>query len=369
MMSAILYTLCMYVCMYTFHEPVFPISGLCTHSNGSIALGETLHRTALRPNGTKAIDLCFVVSGTRSMSGLHRWLQVAVPYLEESLTGRGIGSANTPNRYCLVSFGGRFNLLTGTFVRVQGEIFFPARSFVDARRQLRRNGDVADGYEALEFTIRNAPFREDPNIPKAIILVSDMGRSVLATKTNLTRNSIASLLREHNVILDTVVSVEMRVSNPLETVLGLNALQPAQNFSLASVLRPDGGFELVTGTTGSVFFTSSAGQTIHDYVILALVLGGSSWPIELLSEVDENIQASFAEAFIATHGFSSLELVEVCERCVCTNQREDVHLQCEYPPNQELCRCLINRTATEVLPYMQGHACYFAKLHYLQVTL
>ena len=320
----------MNILLYEFY------AGECTYGGEEIPVGESLYRISQKIDGTKAVDMCFAVSAARSMKGSQRWLQIAVPFINGELKRQGIGNGSEPNRYCLVQFGGRGRFLTGMFLLVDRNIFFPVERFVDARRQLLRNGDVADGYEAVEFTIENTPFREDPNIAKLIILVTDMGRSVLATKRNLTREVMFTLLQEHNTQLDTVIAADMELTdNSRELVLGVNG------FTKASVLRPNGGFEQ---RTGSVFYTSSAGQTVHDYITLALVMDGSAWPIELLSEEDINVLTAFSRAYVSARGLRSTEMIQVCERCVCT----DHGLECTEATNQEQCRCQLNGSVMKV---------------------
>ena len=316
-------------------------SGKCTLDNTSIPLGQTIYRTATTLNGSKAVDICFVVSAARSMSGAQRWLQIAVPIIEEQLTLAGVGDeSSSRNRYCLVQFGGRGRSLTAKFLPVDDQTFFPADAFVRARRKLSRRGDVADGYEALEFTARNAPFRRDELVAKILILVTNMGRSVLSTKTNLTRESIFQVLHSEHVTLDTVISATMELNGTAqEKVLGLNKLEKA------IVVRPDGNFRFVNG---DVLFTSSAGQTIHDYVTLSLQMGGLSFPINLLAEENPYVLMSFVKAFIAVHKLTALRRVHICQQCTCRQKGEDTELECEQATNQELCNCLTNGSAIEV---------------------
>ena len=316
-------------------------SGKCTLDNTSIPLGQTIYRTATILNGSKAVDICFVVSAARSMTGAQRWLQIAVPIIEDQLKQAGVGNESSGrNRYCLVQFGGRGQSLTAKFLPVDGQTFFPSNTFVRARRQLSRRGDVADGYEALEFTARNAPFRRDKLVAKILILVTNMGRSVLSTKTNLTRESVYQVLHSEHVILDTVISATMELNGTArEKVLGLNKLEKA------IVVRPDGNFQFVNG---NVLFTSSAGQTIHDYVALSLQMGGLSFPINLLAEEDPYVLMSFGKAFIAAHKLTALRRVHICQQCTCKQKGEDTKLECEQATNQELCNCLANGSAIEV---------------------
>ena len=296
--------------------------------------------------GTEAVDLCLVVSTVSSMSESHVWLQTAVPVLDGHLLTLGIGTGpQTKNRYCLVMFGG--NSVT-RFIQVNGQIFFSYNSFFQARRQLSRisgTGTVADGYEAIEFAVNNAPFREDANVAKFIVLVTDSERTRPPVRPDLTREVMYQMLYTHDIILDTVVSISLQLAadHTNRTVLGYHG------YHEASVLESDGGYEM--SKNQSVLFSQVAGQTIADYVTLSLALGRSSWPLGLLDDADYNTILSFANAFTHAHGLHPALPVEVCERCECG---EGGRITCQEPEDQELCRCLISATPHEVCPKPPG---------------
>lgn len=288
-------------------------------------------------HGTEAVDLCLVVSTISSMSSSQLWLQIAVPVLDGHLLTLGIGNGQLKNRYCLVAFGG--NSAT-RFIAVNGDTFFPYNQFFQARRQLGRStGTTSDGYEAIDFAINNAPFRDHPNVAKVIVLVTNSDRTRPASRTDLTRDVMLQSLYSRNIAMDTVVSISLQLSDEREsTVLGFHG------YRKASILRPDGGYEM--STNQSVQFTHAAGQTISDYVALSLALESSSWPLSLLDNEDYNTILSFANAFANVHGLFPALPVEVCEECSCG---EGPVLSCKQPPDQELCRCLVNQTHSEVL--------------------
>lgn len=298
--------------------------------------------------GTKAVDMCFVVSAASTMASSQLWLQTAVPVMEDKLTTMGIGRA-TPNRYCLVQFGGRGRYLTGRFLNVDGNKFFSADDFFRARRQLRKVGDVADGYEAVEFLLQRAPFRSDPMIAKSVILASNMGRSVLAI-ANITRESLFNLLIEAGVVLDTVVDVQFSVQEEGATqiVLGLHDVEKV------SIVEPNERFRIVE--SHNIRYSSNQGSTVHDYVTLALATGGSSWPISLLAQSNYSVLVSFVQAYISAHGLERTSSQDVCQRCTCvdgdtvmTGGTESCEEQvCEEHEDHELCSCLISRPPLEV---------------------
>lgn len=305
----------------------------------SLSIGQSLFHTAEIMNGTEAVDVCLLVSAASTMSNSHRWLQIMVPVLDGQLLTLGIGTGEQKNRYCLVMFGGHGNYVMARFLRVDGRIFFPFQHFAYARRQLKRTGSVADGYEAIKFTVENAPFRESQNVAKIILLVTDKERNVLPSQTNLTREEVLQLLYSHSIVMDTIVSIrlEMEGGSSTRDILGLHG------YNQASLVLPQGGFEISSNQT--VLFTQAAGQTITDYVALSLALRSSSWSLDLLDNEDYNTLLSFANAFTSVHSILPAAPIEVCEKCRC---RVGPELVCEQPVDQDQCRCLTQRTEMEV---------------------
>ena len=305
------------------------------HDSNPLRIGESVFRTAQVMHGLEAVDVCLVVSASSSMTSSHLWLQIAVPVLDGYLLTLGIGTGELKNRYCLVTFGGQGMT---KFLRVSGQIFFPFHQFVYARRQLRRLGNSADGYEATEFTVLNAPFREHPNVAKIIILVTDTERTRPTSREDLTRGSILQMLYSHDIVMDTIVSVTLQLAEQRDgTVLGYHG------YHKASILLPDGGYEMTHNE--SLLFTQAAGETISDYVALSLALGSSSWPLGLLNNEDYSTLLSFAKAFTNAHKLFPALPIEVCQKCLCGFNLE---VSCDPPEDQEQCRCLMEQTPDEV---------------------
>lgn len=305
-------------------------------NSNPLRIGESVFRNTEILHGMEAVDLCLVVLDSGSMASSQVWLQIAVPVLNEHLLTLGIGTGEQKNRYCLVMFGGSF---TTRFIRVNEQIFFPYHQFFHARRQLSKTGNSSsDGYEAVEFTVNNAPFRNNPNVAKAIILVTNTERTQSPHRMNLTRDSLLQLLYLNNIMMDTVVSISLQLAGQGDrTVLGFHGYREA------SILRPDGRYEM--SQNQSVLFTEAAGETINDYVALSIALKSSSWPLGLLDNGDYLTLLSFANAFTNVHNLFPALPVEVCEQCRC---QQDLVLSCEQPKNQEMCTCRINRTSSEV---------------------
>ena len=307
--------------------------------NETLRAGESLYRIAEVANGTEAVDVCLVVSAVASMTNSHRWLQIMVPVLDGHLLTLGIGTGERKNRYCLVMFGGERSASNARFLRVDGQIFFAFQQFAYARRQLRRIGTVADGYEAIKFTALNAPFRESPGVWKMILLVTDRGRDVLASEVNLTRTAVLHEVYFRNIVLDSIVSIrlELQGASITDYILGFHG------YDKASLILPRGSYEISSNHT--ILFSYTKGQTLTDYVALSLAGNGSSWCLGILNREDYNTLVSFANIFTAVHSISPGVSWEVCEHCQCG---QDMQLVCEQPSNQTLCSCLTERDEANV---------------------
>lgn len=309
------------------------------------------YRLLQQSSGAAAMDITLVVSSTWGNRDYQRWLQIAVPYLENRLTSLGIGSnQSTQNRYCLVRFGGRGSYLSTKFLLVNDQVFFQADSFVHARRQLRRTGISADGYQALDFVLNSAPFRTQSNVSKMVLFVSNSERSVLSTHRNITRETIEALLRSNRVLFDAVVAADMTLVSTTEgsdsqrtPVVGLTGdgegVIAGEEFS----------FSLLNGRA---VVTSNQEGIIRDYVNLTLDVGGFVWSLDLLATENITLIKSFLGAMITQHELHALQVEEVCERCWCVNVDQDGRCvgekRCEIDVDQELCSCLLLRSPSDV---------------------
>ena len=182
------------------------------------------------------------------------------------------------NRYCLVGYGGVLENQTGHFRPVDGQPCFFASDFPRAQSQLQTLGIEEDGYEAIQFALDNAPFRESPFIAKNIILITDEGRTVIKEGENITRELIQAELKvylqkihvemkNHNIILiylkardillNVVVLADYEVVNQTEeVVIGVDSK------GLSYLLRPEGKFAT---TNDTVVITGVGIRNIIDY--------------------------------------------------------------------------------------------------------
>lgn len=134
----------------------------------------------------------------------------------------------------------------------------PLPLFLPSSAQLINAGLYEDGYEAIDFALKNVPFRESPFIAKNIILITDEGRYVIPEGENLTRSSIQTALEENNILLNVVVMADYQLTKePDRIVLGVDAS------GVSYVLEPNGQFSTRTAEDDGVEITKVWIQQPH----------------------------------------------------------------------------------------------------------
>ena len=321
--------------MHNVFHTIFSIFPVCVTPNGSLPIGAIQYRTDAVWSGMKAMDICFVVSATPSMQS-SLWLQLLVPIIEDSLVKRNIGTNGTANRYCLAMFAGSGSYTLSSYLMVNSQVFFSSTSFPTARRQLPKDREAGDGYEAISYVVRTAPFRNDTFIGRSVVLVTDTGRNA-SLRSNLTWEGMYQMLVGNQVFFDAIVSSQLYLnSSPRLTVLGSNGTQRA------FVLLPNGGFQVVTG---QVAFNSTQGAVPQDYITLAMAVGGSVWSISLFRREDLLIMRSSVEAYVASHSVSPVQSLRLCLQCICSVGGV---MSCVSHSNQTLCLCLARSNPQQV---------------------
>lgn len=305
-----------------------------------------------------AVDVVVVTSVARDSHEYHLWLQVAIPSLDIQLKNLGMGTtAAMPNRYAVLQFDGDLGAPATRFVRVDDAIFFPLVDFVHARRQLVRNGRVADGYQAIDFALRHAPFRTVSDVGKMVFFVGNVERVPL--DASITKATVQSLLRERGVFFGAVVAANMSVvqetaSEPPHQVpvIGLTSHNQGVNTKV--------GFSYATVAGPSIVASEEAGL-VRDYVNMTLDYGSAVGDLRILALHDDTVIQSFIGAMVVQSGIQSGVREEVCQQCRCEGLREEEVVDeeggerevvclatvCEAATDQELCNCLVQRSPAE----------------------
>ena len=315
----------------------FCCSVLC---EGRYKKGTTINRTRTDFIQPIAVEVVFVLDETSSMEPGHELTTNVVQELDERLVARGIGSSsNFPNRYALIGFGQR---------RAVPQLFFPHHyrsetsllDFLTAqefRGVARRNlyvdpqGDTEDGYLALNYVFSHLPAlrRNDTRVAVQIVLLTNEDRDTVEPEgESLNRATMRRWLRRNNAFLNVLVDNELAYGSSL--AYGgdnANTYVAAGNGNIRREISP------VSVRTGF-------GSTKHDYVDLALAVGGTTWNIGFLRQ--SNHQASFRSSFIDSMVRQAVSYGQECQLCVCTDDGGAGEMQCRRQPHQPLCKCEAN---------------------------
>ena len=270
----------------------------------------------------RAVDVLFVVDESGGMSDVHAWIQVAISDLETHLVRVGIGSSSTRNFYGLVGFGRGSSTPNGhlghTLTLGDGRTMYPFLEFQRVAALLKADvdGDIHDGYEAIEHAIRNAQLRNADSIVRIMILVTDHDRDETREGRGFDRRSTQYLLRSNNFAFH-VIAEQFAMAPEWRTAFGVNGSSWAflKNDDLSGVVA------VPNGRIGWVY-----GNTFTDYTMLGLTkqLDGSAWNIDF-TRPGGNSTASFTRAFVEVVAYKAVS-AEISE---CTLQEEVGNFQCD----------------------------------------
>ena len=237
-----------------------------------------------------AVDLMFIMDESGSMDGEHEWLGNMVTYLDSEL----IAAGRINNNYALVGFaagisdGGPM----GHRHLVGGHDWGTAEELSATTAELVTSGAWEDGWEAINFGLKNYYFHDDASIN--MILVTDEDRDNLDSQ--LTYDKMLNALNDDNVMLNVVVDCGFRDGTGAPA-LGVDA------YGNAYVADGLGGYTLSPGGVG----VSPYYNTDTCYVDLAWATGGAAWDINQLRR-----GGLLAESFTTT--FVNVKVSEI----VCT---------------------------------------------------
>tara|TARA_Y100000310_G_scaffold341375_1_gene440319 strand:+ start:2489 stop:5209 length:2721 start_codon:yes stop_codon:yes gene_type:complete len=213
-------------------------------------------------------DVVLLVDESGSMKNEHAWLSSAFISLENSFLGAGVG----PNQYALIGFGRRVDsapILHTDLTDIRGLNGKLTSLIVD--------GNVEDGYAAIDFALDNISFRSGSQ--RFIILITDEDRDV--TNASITKTSIFNDMVSNATQLNAIVNATFT-----NGALGVNA-EGVGYFN-------DGKGNLVETPGNSV--VAGFGATVSTYVTLAWSLGGSVFDLNILRKSGADVSV-FTKAF------------------------------------------------------------------------
>ncbi len=227
-----------------------------------------------------AVDLMFVVDESGSMYGEHAWISNMVTDMDSELVSAG----QVSNQYALVGFGAGSSHggSAGHRHLVEGGDWGSAAELSAATGGLATSGAREDGWEAINFGLKNYFFRSDAIAN--MILVTDEDRDIIDPQ--LTYDKMLTSLIDENVMLNVVVDCGFQ-DGMGASALGVDA---SGNAYVADGL---GGY---TPSPGGVI-VSPYYNTDTCYVELAWDTGGAAWDLNQLRS-GGLIAESFTTAFV-----------------------------------------------------------------------
>lgn len=313
-------------------------------------------------SGTAAVDLALVVPATHQNREDHLWLQILTSYADARLKELGIGQqSGERNRFCIVQYGGQGDAQGPRLLEYAGDAFLPYEDFYRVRRQLLRDGETADGYQAIDFALRHVPFRSQPNVTKMVVFVAHHRRTSL--DSSITNETVESLLRargSEGVVFATVVGANLTVLLSLGGGDGGPDHRPAPVMGITSHeqgIEPGVGFSYSLLNGESVSVSSHEVGVVQDYVNLTLDAGGVVWGVETPARDNVTAVKSLLSALFEENGLHQVESEEVCEQCWC---EEGSTLEgggggcaageqvCQVDTDQQTCSCHLQLSPTEV---------------------
>jgi hypothetical protein len=232
--------------------------------------------------GAGFADIVVIADESGSMAFAHVFMQTFIPALETGLTNLGLGTVAGPNRYGLVGYGGFAAEEPGHTHLVGGGLFGTAAQFVTAAAGLTTTGAIEDGYEAIDFTLRNYGLR--PTAEKIYILVTNEDRDITVATLNFA-NTLTGLTNA-GVRLYGIYSADIRDS------ANNTALAIANDFT---VFLEDGLGGFTTSPNGTV---TSFDTTVADYVNLSFATNAIAGDIDQIQAGGLTSQ-SFAQAMLS----------------------------------------------------------------------
>jgi len=251
-----------------------------------------LHKTALALAAAAALvstgalaqataaDVVVLMDESGSMAGEQAWIPNTINLLNIGLLGAGL----TDNRYGLVGFSASAASAPSrvrSFPVGGGQFGTPAE-FAAAAAGLQVTGGTEDGYAAIAHA---NTYAFNAASARNFILVTDEDRD--NTNVALTFDNILAGLLSSNTLLNAVVNASFRCSSDNSVALGIIG-------TTGYKANGTGGFTTCANAT----FGAGAGNTVDDYVDLALASGGGAWDLSILRAGGINAE-SFTKAFVA----------------------------------------------------------------------
>lgn len=267
---------------------------------------------------TSAVDFVFVIDESGSMVDEHFWLRGMIHQLDEALRQMGIGnSSQTPNRYGLVGFGswkGRGVIEPTAYRMPSGSLLGSADEFRDVLKDLRTNGQIEDGYQAIQFALTEyASAIKERRAARQIVLITD------EDVDNRNGISYQSILRQLLQFSPDEIELSPRLNAIVNHRFRSGEIEAfgVTSSRLAYIENPRSVNKYVVAFNGEAVPDGGHGNTLDHYVHLAWDTQGAAWNLNKLFSGGFPVDA-FTQAFIDVKVDEVLSQLYQCVACKCS---------------------------------------------------
>ena len=326
----------------------------CTATN----MGGTVSRTSIvdvspcRPNVTmhrkpQCLYTVFLVEESPTIAITRQGLQDLASELDRSLTRNNIGVGNG-NYFSVIGFGTTHK---ARIIHVQSEAIFTHDRVDDAITQLSSTGSMPDGYQAIDFAVKNLrsalKSTKVKYCPTNFVLVTSEARSRAVSLT--ARKIRKRLCYKTPVILNAILNVGLtvRIDGVSSKGIGLDwrglpyfkqTTSNGQQYQRHAGSGLHGHLRHPQTSISPVSF--SVCSSFRDYGDMALRTNGAFWDVySTFTPQDRSILFSA----LTNSTISSLEAFQPCVDCRCKRTKAGSRVKiCYSLKDNDICKCRLN---------------------------
>jgi hypothetical protein len=324
---------------------------IATNTAGNASRTFTVDISSCRPTLTMhgrapCLYTIFLVEESQTMALSRQGLQDLASELDKSLIRNGIGTRKG-NYFSVIGFGTKRK---ARVIYVRSDTVFSHNRVNDAISQLNSTGEVPDGYQAIETTVKRLrsvlKSNKAKRCPTNFILVTSEAPSRASSLT--VRKIRKRLCYKAPVIFNAILNVSLAVkigggssvgigldwrgiSYVRETTSNREWYRRQEDRGLEGHLYPDTSLSPIT---------VSACSSFRDYGDLALRARGAIWDIGSTFSLQDR---STLFSALTNSTISSLEMFQPCTDCRCKKANDGREVKtCYWVKNNDLCKCRMN---------------------------
>lgn len=285
-----------------------------------------------------AADIVVLLDDSGTMATEHAWIKQAALDLEAILTEGEVGTQpDKPNLYSIISFGSGKTKI----VEVGGRQMYSALNVTTAIDVLKRDGENEDGYDAVEYALRELPLRaiRDPaTYALNVVLITDEPRTTINRLTNGTRETVLRDLQRVRARFNLVANIKFERQDGESLGIDFRGLVyyavKAEPYFDTFDSRGFRDGKIRIGVTELQWC-----EAYRDYGQLALDTRGAIWDLQTLRR-----GGAYATSFQSSVTYvkaREITTTEVCQKCVCEDvgKAETGDVKCTIPEDHDYCNC------------------------------